>query len=159
MGIKTKIVMALVVTLLLLPGVSHALTDDQAVLVGVKEVVVIVERVNPIIERRGLTGAQIRADVELRLRRAGVRVMAEMGPLKTWGLPHLWVTVKTPMRPVSGLLAYSVRVSLCESIAVSVWDTESRSTVGIDNIGQIRGAVGLLVNKFINDYLAANPKK
>ena len=69
-----KVVVALLVTLLLLPGVSYALTDKQKVLVGLKGVLVVVEDVAPHVERLGLRKDPIKKDTELRLRKAGVKV-------------------------------------------------------------------------------------
>jgi hypothetical protein len=41
----------------------------------------------------------------------------------------------------------------------TIWETDSVGSVGKNNIRQIREVVADLVDKFINDYLAANPKK
>ena len=42
---------------------------------------------------------------------------------------------------------------------VRFWETDTQGTVGKSNIRQIREVIGDMVDKFINDYLAANPKK
>jgi len=77
MGLKMKVkaVVALAVALSLLPGVSHALTLKQKALVGLKGVGVDVAKISPEAERLGLTAAQVKTDVELRLRKARVRVL------------------------------------------------------------------------------------
>jgi len=91
----STVVVALVLTLLLLPGVSHALTAEQKVLVGLKGVFVFVESTQPEQPRVGLTKDQIRTDVELRLRKAGVRVLTEEERLQMPGMPYLFVMAET----------------------------------------------------------------
>jgi hypothetical protein len=81
----SKVVVALVVVLVLLPGVVHALTREHKALRGLKGVHVLVEKLDPDAERLGLTTAQIQADVELRLRKGGVRVLTEEEMLETRG--------------------------------------------------------------------------
>jgi hypothetical protein len=155
------------VILLLLSGVSHALSIDQKPLVGLKGVYVVVESIDPQAERLGLTKAQITTDVELRLRKAGLKVLTKNEMLKAPGTPFLCVNVNTFIRAGSALCAYHVSVILNESVLLArgvttvggIWNTGGVGTVGVDKITQIRGAVGDEVDKFINDYLAANPEK
>jgi len=94
-------VMALVATLLLHPGVSHALTDQQKALVGLKGVEVGVENVNPQAERLGLTAALIKTDIELRLRKAGVKVLTAEEKFDTPGMPWLYVNLTITFGPLA----------------------------------------------------------
>jgi len=55
----SKAVVALLVTFLLLPDVSHAVMLQQRALVGLRGVSVLVDDRNPEVERLGLTKAQI----------------------------------------------------------------------------------------------------
>ncbi len=162
-----KRVMALVVALLLLPGVSHALTDKQKPLVGLKGVEVVVEGMDPEAERLGLTRDQLKTDVELRLRKAEVRVLTMEEVVKAPGKPLLYVNVNTATKPGSPLCTYSIKVQLKTNAAVAsgskipgvVWHTTGYGgTCKITNITRIRNVVGDQVDLFINDYLAANPK-
>jgi len=166
-GMGSKAVVVALVALLLLPGVSYALTNQQKALVGLKGVEVAVEGMNPQAERLGLTKAQIQTDVELRLRKAGVRVLTDEESLGTPGSPWLYVNVGTFIRSGSALCAYGVEVVLNEMVTLArgfktvggIWHTGNVGTVGTSNIREIRKDVGDQVDKFINDYLAANPKK
>ncbi|MGA9754851.1 MAG: hypothetical protein WBV23_06880 [Desulfobaccales bacterium] len=162
-----KRVMALVVVLLLLPAVSHALTDEQKALVGLKGVHVLVENLKPEIERLGLIRDQIQTDVEMRLRKAGARVLTEKESQGTPGMPYLYVNVNAVTKPGSTFCAYSIKVQLKKKVAIEsgfkipgvVWHTTGYAgTCKITNITQIRNLVGDQVDQFINDYLAANPK-
>jgi hypothetical protein len=163
---KTKALIA-VVTLLLLPGVSHALTDEQKVLVGLRGVGVKVEDMDPQAERLGLTKAQIRTDVELRLRKAGVTVLTEKERIETPGIPLLSVKANTNFSQKLPFVTYSTSVDLNEWVTLArggetygaIWSTASLGTIGTTNISKIRDFLGDRVDQFINDYLAANPKK
>jgi len=81
---------ALVVSLLLLPGVSHALTDGQKALAGLRGMQVVVEKMDPQAERLGLAEDQIKTDVELRRRKAGIRGLTKKERFETPGMPCLY---------------------------------------------------------------------
>jgi hypothetical protein len=154
------------VMLLVLQGVSHALTQEQKVLVGLKGVEVVIEQMQPEAESLGLTKEQLQTDVELRLRKAGIKVLTKREALFMPGMPWLYVNVNTLVRSGFPLLAYSVRVILNENVTLAngfqtvgtIWSSETTGNVGTQRISQIRESVGDLVDGFINDYLAANPK-
>jgi hypothetical protein len=161
------IVMALVVALLLLPSVSHALTIHQKALVGLRGMHVLVEKMDPQAEHLGLTEAQIQTDVELRLRKAGIRVLTEKEWKEAPGMPYLYVHVNTLVMQKLPIIANSVHVGLKEVVTLArgfkavgeIWRADSIGNIGPENISKIRGYVGDQVDKFINDYLAANQKK
>ena len=165
-----KVVVALVVTLLLLPGVSHALTDEQKALVGLHGVLVRVDAIKPEAERLGLKSSQIKTDAELRLRKAGVRVLTNEEWEQTPGGPYLDVMITTDLG-FSRRWAYRVDVSLHEIIPQAIrydangspktgalWSSKLGESNWGSNIKEIRQAVGDKIDAFINDYLAANPK-
>ncbi len=158
---------ALVVAFLLLPTVSRAAEDPyQGALRGLKGVHVIVPALKPQTERLGLSKDQILTDVELRLRKSGVRVLTEKESLETPGMPFLYVNVGTFFREDHPLVAYSIDVALVEWVTLArgfktggaIWEKGSVGSVGMKEIRGIRQYVGDMVDKFINDYLAANPK-
>src|SRR5208337_1836463 len=155
-------VVALVVAFLLLPTVSHALTNEQKILVGLRGVYVSVADMDPEEEHLGITKAQIQTDVELRLRKAGIRVLT-----KTPGEPSLYVQVTIAYGSNSPIAPYSVLVGLQEWVTLDrgsrayglTW--ESAYTAGADKRiieKAIREDLGDRIDYFINDYLAANPK-
>jgi len=158
-------VLVLVVVVILLPGASHALSLEQEVLIGLKVVMVMVEDLNPAAERLGLIKDQIQTDVELRLRRAGIKVLTEKEMFQIPGYPRLYVNVNTIISEVP-VCAFSIRVELKEFITLAngleatgaVWQVSSVGVGGINKISKIRSYVGDEVDKFVNDYLAANPK-
>lgn len=156
---------AVVVVILLLPGISHALTIEQRPLVGLQGVYVKVmsETKTKDAEIERLAG-EMQTDVELRLRKAGIRVLTEKESTVTRGYPWLFVNVLALDGP---LLVFSVRVEVMENAtlargnnaSVISWSTHGAGSIGRGNIREIRESVSDLVDKFINDYLAANPKK
>lgn len=160
----SKAVVALVLTLSLLPGVSHALTDEQKALAGLKGVQVLVSKIDPQAESLGLTRNQIQTHVEVRLRKAGVKVLTVGDMSEAPGYPALWVYVGTHIN--QGLVSYSIRICLLELVTLArgfqttgtIWN-DSAGGVRTINASEIRKIVGDLVGEFINDYLAANPKK
>lgn len=155
------------VILLIHPGVSHALTRNQRDLVGLRGVGVVVEEMVPKAENLGLTAEQIKTGVELRLRKAGIRVLTEKETLESPGMPYLYVNVSTAFNKDYTLLSYAVIVDLMERVTLAngfntegaIWHTGMIGGGGTSHIREIRNDVGDQIDKFINDYLAANPKR
>jgi hypothetical protein len=105
-------VVALVVVLLLLSGVSHALTDKQKVLVGLKGVHVFVEKIHPEVEGLGLTTEQIKTDVEMRLRKGGVKVLTMEEMLQGPEIPLFVVNLNISILPDWPLCVFSIELGL-----------------------------------------------
>src|SRR5207249_4173290 len=66
---------------------------DRATLRGVEGVDVLVEALKPEVERAGVTRQQLKIDVELQLRKAGIRVFTEEERLRTPGAALLSIEV------------------------------------------------------------------
>jgi hypothetical protein len=58
---------------------------------GLGAVHVVIEHLQPNAERAGLTRSQVQTDVELRLRKAGIRVLKEQEKLASPGMPYLYI--------------------------------------------------------------------
>jgi hypothetical protein len=160
------ILAALVMGLLLLPGVSWTITPNPMALAGLKGVYVLVEVLNPQAEHLGLTKDQIRTDIELRLLKAGVRVLTEEEQRVTPGKPSLYVNINTHIENDLPVIPLSIRIDLNEVVTLAtgiktmgtIWHTGSVGVVGKKSIRKIREAVNQDIDRFINDYLAANRK-
>ena len=77
-------------------GASWAQTNtDQRSLQGIKSVRVVIERLATDVERDGLTLSQVRTDVELALRQAGLRVQSPENADTAPGNPYLYVNLMT----------------------------------------------------------------
>lgn len=157
---KLKTLFLILMVLLLFPGISYSLTDNQMVLVGLKGVYVSVSSIRAEVEPLGATSGQIKTDTELRLRKAGVRVLTEKEIEETPGQPELHVNVTAYI--TSGRCIYSIGLGLTEMVTlargiIAPGDIWTAGYVGT-GIKGIQNTTGKLVDQFINDYLAANPK-
>ena len=120
-------------------------------------------------QRDGLDATQIRTDVELKLRQAGIAVLTQDEWRSTMGAPYLFVSVQTFKNPAH-VYAYSADVELrqlvtlvrdpSKSVLAPTWSaTGILGTVGPQKVGSVREDVRDLTDQFINAYLAANPKR
>lgn len=157
--------LVLVALILLLPSASQALTFQQNVLVGLEGVNVVVSPLDSTVRHLGLTESQIQTDVELRLQKAGVRVLTVKEQVETPGGPFLYVTVTANIW--RGCRAYTVLVELYETVTLVrgfqtagvIWKKGViRTSTKIPKERSIRDTLSDVVDVFINDYLAANPK-
>lgn len=165
---KSKALKAMValVALLLLPGASKGGSEEvhKRGLRGLNGVYVAVE-VDPQALGLGLTENQLQTDVELRLRKAGVRVLTMKELAETPGLPYLSIRIKTHIK--QGLVAFITLVELVERVTLArgfvnpgaIWNSASLGIVKTTNITEVQKDVGDRVDKFILDYLEMNPKK
>jgi len=141
---------------------------QRTTLRGLKGVYVLIEELNPDLEKDGLTGEQLLTDAELKLRKVGIEVLTEEEWLKTPDLPYLYVNINGD-KVKNTFYCLSIQVSLIQEIRLernsfikassSTWQT---SSVGGCNesvvISTVRDGLGDIINNFINDYLAENPK-
>lgn len=159
--------------LALLVAVSHvaaAQTDSarsaEVGLRGLAALTVIVDDLPPAAANALLFDVQVRTDVELRLRRAGVRVLPEaQAPA---GAPYLYVAVHLT-ETTSGVQAWSTavefeqRVVLLRLPTLSTFAATWRATerLGLsppERAGErVRAALADQVDEFVNAWLAANP--
>lgn len=157
-------------------AVSGGAEDDslarvkRAPLKGLKGVGVTVEDLPAEVEEIGLTRTKLETDVELRLRKAGIRVLDETERLPPPGSPYLYVNVnvhrigkETGYWPFSIYVALSERVRLERNpeivVDAATWSTGCIAAGPTDSLPRgVRDYVGDMVDIFCNDYLAANPK-
>lgn len=138
---------------------------------GLKGVGVVVEALQPEAEREGLTKSQLRTDVELALRQAGIRVLSEEESLAEPGGPYLYInlnTVKSEVLYAFVSYSFSLQISLRQdatltrdpSIKVNAmtWQTSVLGSVSAANLQDLRKTLRDSLDQFINDYLAVNPK-
>ncbi len=161
-----KVLGTAVLLLTALPTVSRSaspedVSESRATLKGVKAVAVLVEKLDPDVEKDGLTRDQLQADVETRLRKAGITVNPSTGE-------SLRVTVK-PMKHGAGLYAYAVRVEFHQRVRLSrdskitasvpTWSVGCLGTVRAEDLRNVRASVADDVDKFVAAYLEQNPRQ
>jgi hypothetical protein len=143
-------------------------TAQQGVssLSGLKGVGLVIEDIDPAIEREGFTALQIQKDMEEKLRAAGIKILSEAELTKSPGMPYLYVNIFTFKD--EDIYAYHITLELKQMVSlvrkpsvkqsVATWKISGGGTVGAQKLPTIRTTVGEYINAFIKAYFAANPK-
>ena len=84
---------------------------ERATLAGLNGVHVLVEGMNPDVERDGLAKSTMQTDVELRLRQVGIRVLTGTEQLLAPGRPYLYLRVST-LKDREGFYAIAIELVL-----------------------------------------------
>ena len=139
---------------------------------GMEAVAVAVIPLGKDVEADGLTSDQLRRDVELRLRKAGIRVLSETELKEKPLTPVLYVHARIMKGKgrTQGLYLYHLLLTLIEPVrlvrnpaiatSASTWESKSSiGTVGTENVRELREPVADATDEFANEFLAANPKK
>ena len=144
--------------------------DQSETLTGLKGVGVLVEDLTTVEKEAGLTKSQIQTDVELKLRLAGIKVLSKEERIKIFGGAYLYVTINSIKLSPSTNIAFNIYVSLRQdALLLKDWNTIcpagtwEQHAIGVAPrsyfVGDARKGLKDAVDKFINDYLAANPKE
>jgi len=163
-----KMFSVMMMILLLSSGVM-AQTIGKDSLKDLKGVHVIVDNLKSDIEKDGLSTSTIQADVEQKLRMAGIKVLTEEEWIKEPGGPYLYVGVSSYKRD-TGLYAFHIEVELSQDVILSrkqdvlcpavTWACIGLTgTVGAKKVNGLRNKIKDRVDLFINDYFDVNPKE
>ena len=120
--------------------------------------------------RDGLTTQRLRTVTELTLRSAGIfqsreDIWAKSSQNPKFREAYLYVRVNT--MEDDGLYVYCVEVELREIVKLvdgpgrargTIWDAGSFGMIGSDNLRNLVETAKRHVERFANDYLAANPR-
>jgi hypothetical protein len=122
---------------------------------------VVVEAMDPMAEHEGLSRSQLQADVEERLRQAGITV----GPTLTG---HLYVNVDTVKGEHGQTYAYNVSVQYVQQVVLArdpkapvfapTWETGGVGMVAANRLREVRQDVANYVDQFIKAHVEQNPK-
>jgi len=144
-------------------GQSHPKRDA---LRGIARMKVAIESLGAETQAGGLSVEQLQADVELRLRKAGLRVLDESGDDLA---PFLYVNVHAIKGDIGSFYAVNVSIEFhgwttfgsgrdLLVTAVPVWSKETLGLLPTESFAtKTRQLVTDLSDQFINDFLAANP--
>jgi hypothetical protein len=157
---KTSIPVAL---LLVLATAHPALATEESVerqtLKGIKVISVQVEALRPEVEGDGLTQAQIKTDVEQRLREAGIQVNDGASATLVVNVNAVLVGQAAPLYAVSAQVAVEQDVLVRGLDATAcTWSVGGIAAVGKANLPMVRDFVRSKVDKFIDAYFSVNPK-
>ncbi len=146
-----------------------ALTDKQQSLSDIKALWIFVQGLTAQTAKAGLTKEQIEAEVKSKLRKAGIRSISEEESLRLAGSPVVYVNISAFKRRQTSDFIFHVDVGLLQKVSL-VRDPSIRSMSITWNKGRlvycpekgfvkfVRRSVRFLMDKFIEDYFAANVK-
>lgn len=133
---------------------------------GLAGVAVMVEDIAADAERDGLQESQVQADVEGKLRQAGIRVLSAEERQRTPGMPTLAVRVGT--YKLADLYDLCIEVSLLQATVLkrdpsverltATWRARGVGRAGARRLQDARRVVGGYIDLFITAYLAVNPQ-
>ena len=158
---------ACIVLFLFVAPIGHADDDEDSrrSLTDLKGVEVFIGPIPPEAEQNGLTKSAIQTDVELKLRQAGITVLNAKP-----GQPWLSVSVSVLIRSTGQTWPYTITLELRQSAVLTrnpailsrdavTWSLGALGDVGRLKVSNLREDIKNMTDKFINAYLAVNPKK
>jgi len=137
---------------------------------GLQGIPVLIEELPSAFQEAGLTEYQVQTDVELKLRRAGIKVLSATDDADAPGNPSLYIQiwgVKSKNLPDAFSVSFEIqlqqKVFLSRSPDLILWaPTWSLSSWGLiletSFTQRVREKIKDLTDKFINAYLSVNPK-
>ncbi len=167
MGNKRIVVLATALAVVFLCVIPFAFAEDKEItrltLRGIKEVNVVIESIEPEIQSMGLTQAQVRADVEAKLREANIAIAPDIER----GRPALYLYVQVIRPEKINRLFYSISLSLLQNVVLerdpnvkTNTDTWLVRVLGMSSGTEaIRADIRSLLDQFIEDFGKANVKK
>ena len=170
LGRQPRAVITACLATLITANVVAAQEMERESLKGLKGVQVLVELLRPDVEGRGVSKDSIKTDVELRLRQSGIKVYANSREDRSLAKAYLYINLNSMAGTANttGLFAACIEVHLNQwmrsqvngqELKGSTWSLGMVVTIGVNNLRELRDDVMDLVDVFIYDYLAANPKQ
>jgi hypothetical protein len=158
--LERSLILLCALTVWATPGAASDTEDARATLRGIKAVSVAIEPLAREVEQAGLATAELQADVELRLRNAGIRVdsgatanlYVNVNVIKSNGgfAANVDVEFNQPAVLVENSLTATAATWSCG--AVLMFSSEKTNVF-------IRESLGHLVDHFSSAYLAVNPTR
>ena len=147
---------------LLDPSIASAQLE---MLHGLREAAAVVEDLNPGIDRDGSKKAMFQTDLESKLRMVGIRILPNEEMDSNLDAPFFYLQVDA-FEPKPNYYVYSIRLTLIELVSLSridvkVWAGTYDLPIVIGtahNWQEITDSSKDQINRFVNDYLSANPE-
>jgi hypothetical protein len=135
------------------------------VLCALRGAAVVVEDLNPEIDADGSKKAMLQTDLESKLRMVGVRILSDEENHSRLEVPYFYLQVDA-FEPKPNHYVYTIRLTLIERVSLSrtdvkVWAGTYDLPIVIgtaSNWQEIRSTSKDQINRFVNDYLSANPE-
>jgi len=140
--------------------------DNKVTLRDLKGVGVLIEYLKPEIRKDGLTEGQIKTDVTLKLKSAGIKVLSDEESKTSSGKPFLYVNANIAKLSNNKSYVYSISAELKQTVRLrrDITISSSAITWGSGSVGMafdinfIRTSIKDLIDDFINAYLTVNRK-
>lgn len=149
------------------PQPTMTWAEEKDTLAGLQGVWVYID-LRSEIGKHGLTKQILQTDVELQLRRNGIRVLSEDEWAATPGRPFLLINVSGPVSEEIEVAAQDIAVTLQQDVILLrdqniwcnavTWGMHTAGMVSLKDHRKLRGIIKDLIDTFSNSYLAANPK-
>ncbi len=171
--VKIKWIFPIIVAVLLLasPGVkAEFVVEDKETLRGIKAIFVAIEPIRPEAEKFGLTQDKIRSDVELKLKRVGIKVLSKEEWLKIPGSPRLYININQVYNNQVGAFICDMNVNFNQKVnltrnpdvscmATTWWTSATGAVGGKEMEEKVRDTIKDQVDLFLSDHLAVNHKQ
>ena len=168
--IKWIIVIAVAVLLLVSPCVKAEYVSGKETLRGIEGMAVAVEDLSPNVKELGLTEDILQTDIELKLKLAGIKVLSIEESVKTLRSPYLYLNILTVTHPSGVLFSWNVSLRLRQMVDLRTkkntytkaitWKKLRTGYAEKDILKDgLRKITKDMVDEFLNDYLAINPKQ
>ena len=159
-------------TIAMMAASSWALNSEtnRATLRGLAGVRVLIEDLPSEVLQEGLTKTRLHADVELKLRTAGIKTLTQDECFKTPGEPYLYVNINlSTLKAESDHYAYSIDIGLIQNVTLLrdpgqatyaiTWSTGGVGLIGKKRLSELQDSVGDLLSIFVKAFLSVNPKQ
>jgi hypothetical protein len=146
------------------------LTDKQQSLTEIKALYVFVQGLTEDAEKAGLTKEKIQSYIEERLKQEGIRIVSEEEGARLAGKVVFYVNINAHKRTRTPAYVYHVDLGILQE--VSLLRAPEIRTMGITwnkgrlghcpstaLVNSVQETVGFLMDRFSEDYRAANPKE
>jgi len=151
---------------------SFALNSEvnRSTLKGLTGVKVLVEDIAPEVEKAGLAKNKLQADVELKVKKAGIKALTQEEVVKTPGEPYLYININAAVEKTqSNLYLYSIDIALIQNVVLErdpktttyaiTWSTGGVGLFQKESLKQLGDSVLNIVDFFIEAHQSVNKKK
>jgi len=162
---KPWLLLVIILSLLNWAPPLFALDDEILSLRGLTALFVLVEIVDPEIEKDGLTREEMQRDTEQRLRKAGIRVLSKEEWLRTKEGSYLYVNINA-RKSSYGVYMNGISLELVQKVLLvrnpktevfaATWSRQLLGQGGY--LDRIRYSVQDMVDLFLNSWAEANRK-
>ncbi len=158
-----------VILMAMLTGVGGQASDaERNTMKGLAGLGILVADLPAGMVQAGLTSEMVRADVELQLKKAGIRVYTDEERKKAIGRPTVLVIIEWAVWPNKGLFAASIDAELCQEVMTlsnrqrvwnTTWATGAMYGGSLTDMEPVRAKVRDLIDQLAKDYRAVNPSE